>query len=122
MTAEYTHVFSDRVVRMTTVRTTAADEWRAALELSGELDLANAHELRSELDAHLAAGRRVIRVNAAHVEFMDSTAIGVLIDASARCQEQHGSLILTAVPRPLLRLLQVAGLDQLLLVDRADCG
>jgi anti-anti-sigma factor len=122
VTAESTVVFSDHVARVTTVRTTAADEWRAALSLSGELDIANAQEVQAELDAHLAAGRRVIRVDTTDVSFMDSTAIGVLISASTRCREQHGSLIVTGAPRALRRLLQIAGLDHLLLVDTAHCG
>jgi anti-sigma B factor antagonist len=120
MTAESTVVFADRVVKMTSVQTTSSDEWRAVVALRGELDVANAHELHDELARHLDAGRRVIRVDARAVEFMDSTAIGELITASERCRNEHGSLILTGVRRRLLRLLTIAGLDQVLLVDTAD--
>lgn len=120
--SESTIVFSDRVARLTCVRTTAQDEWRAAIQLCGELDVANAAELRAELDGHLDAGRRVIRVDASAVEFIDSTAIGALVAANARCRELHGSLILTGVRRPVERVLKIAGLDQILLVDTANCG
>jgi anti-sigma B factor antagonist len=112
-------VRADRVVRVTHVRTTACDEWRAAVALHGELDVANAHDLRAELAAHLDAGRRVIRVDARGVEFMDSTAVGELVIASERCAADHGSLILTNVPPRVRRLLRIAGLDQVLLVDTA---
>jgi anti-anti-sigma factor len=118
--AESTVVFRDRVVRMTAVRTTAQDEWRAAIELCGELDVAHAEELHRELAGHLDAGRRVIRVDASRVEFMDSTAAGALAAATARCREHHGTLILTGVRRPVQRLLELAGLDRVLLVDTAD--
>jgi anti-sigma B factor antagonist len=117
--AESTVVFADRVVKVTCVQTSSSDEWRAAVSLRGELDVANACELRDELNRHLDQGRRVIRVDARAVEFMDSTAIGELITASERCRNEHGSLILTGVPRRLLRLLTIAGLDQVLLVDSA---
>jgi anti-sigma B factor antagonist len=120
MTAESTVVFSDRVVKMTPVLTTSSDDWRAAIVLTGEFDVANASELRTELGRHLDEGRRVLRVDARGVEFMDSTAIGELITASDRCRADHGSLILTGVPRRLQRLLTVAGLDQILLVDTAS--
>lgn len=121
MTAvQSTVVFSDRVARLTCVRTTAQDEWRAALCLCGELDIANAAQLRDELDAHLDAGRRVIRIDVSDVEFMDSTAVGALVVANARCRDLHGSLILTGVRRSLRRLLQIAGLDQVLLIDSAN--
>jgi anti-sigma B factor antagonist len=120
MTAESTVVFSDRVVKMTPVLTTSSDDWRASIVLTGEFDVANASELRGELGHHLDEGRRVLRVDARGVEFMDSTAIGELISASERCRADHGSLILTGVPRRLQRLLTVAGLDQVLLVDTAS--
>lgn len=119
---ESTVVFADRIARLTCVRTTAQDEWRAAIQLCGELDIANARDLSRELDAHLDAGRRVIRVDASAVDFIDSTAVGELVNANARCRELHGSLILTGVRRPLQRLLHIAGLDQVLLVDTANCG
>jgi len=117
---ESTVVFNDRVARLICVRTTAQDEWRAAIHLCGELDIANAIELRDELGAHLDAGRRVIRIDVSDVEFMDSTAVGALVVADSRCREMHGSLILTGVRRSLRRLLQIAGLDQVLLIDSAN--
>lgn len=112
-------VFPDRVERVTRVRTIASDEWRAAIALQGELDVATSDELRTELAKHLDAGRRVIRVDAQRVSFMDSAAIGELIDASRRCAQEHGSLILTNVPPSLWRVLTLTGFDKLLLIDTA---
>jgi anti-anti-sigma factor len=114
-----TIVLADRVERVTRVRTIASDEWRAAIALHGELDVANAHELRAELSKHLDAGRRVIRVDLQQVLFIDSTAIGELIHATQRCTAEHGSLILTNVPPTLYRVLKLTGFDQLLLIDTA---
>jgi anti-sigma B factor antagonist len=117
---ESTVVFPDRVERVTAVQTVASDDWRAAVELHGELDIANANALRDELAGHLDAGRRVLRVDTSDVSFMDSTAIGTLVTASERCRHEHGSLILTGVTPPLERLLGAAGLDSVLLVDTAE--
>jgi anti-sigma B factor antagonist len=117
-----TIVRSGRIERVTPVRTIAWDEWRAAIALSGELDVANAGELREELATHLGAGRRVIRVDAGDVEFIDSTALGELVEASRQCAAGHGSLILTNVPVRIRRLLGVTGLDRVLLVDTAGLG
>jgi anti-sigma B factor antagonist len=119
MTEETTVVRHDRVIRVTPVRTTSSDEWRAAIALHGELDVANAHELRDELQGHLDEGRRVIRVDAAGVEFLDSTALAELIVATERCTVDHGSLIITNVPPRVRRLLNLVGLDQRLLIDTA---
>ena len=122
MTAETTVIFNDHVERFSPVRTTAQDEWRAAIALCGELDIANAHELRAELAQHLDQGRRVIRVDVGSVTFIDSTAIGALIEGSERCRREHGSLILTNVPLRVQRIVKIAGLEQLLLIDTAGAN
>lgn len=114
-----TIVRGDRIERVTPVRTIMSDEWRAAIALQGELDVANANELRAELARHLDAGRRVIRIDAEAVEFVDSTAIAELVTASRRCAAGQGSLILTNVPSRMLQVLNVSGLDKVLLVDTA---
>jgi anti-anti-sigma factor len=114
-----TIVLADRVERVTRVRTIASDDWRASVALQGELDVANAHELRAELARHLDAGRRVIRVDAQRLDFIDSTALRELMVATQQCTADHGSLILTNVSARLWRVLEVTGLDQALLVDAA---
>jgi anti-sigma B factor antagonist len=101
------------------IRTTASDDWRAAIELRGELDLVRAAELRSELQRHLDAGRRIIRIDTARLTFIDSTIINELLTASARCQREHGALILTHVPPRIRRIITLTGLDNLLLIDTA---
>lgn len=114
-----TIVLADRVERVTRIRTIATDEWRAAIALHGEFDVANAHELRDELAMHIDAGRRVIRLDLRRVSFIDSTAIGELINATRRCSAEHGSLILTNMSAGLYRVLTLTGFDKVLLVDTA---
>jgi anti-sigma B factor antagonist len=104
------------------VETTAFDEWRAAIALRGELDVATAPELRAAFDGHLAAGRRVIHVDVGGVNFIDSTVLGELINASRRCQADQGSLILTNVPPRVRRLVQISGLDGALVIDTAGAA
>jgi len=114
-----TIVLADRVERVTRIRTIATDEWRAAIALHGEFDVANAQELGAELAMHIDAGRRVIRVDLQRVSFMDSTAFGELINATRRCAAEHGSLILTNISAGLYRVLKLTGFDNVLLVDAA---
>jgi anti-anti-sigma factor len=120
MSPESPVVFSDRVEMLIPVETTASDEWRATVELRGEFDVANAAVISDALTRHLDEGRRVIRVDARAVGFMDSTAMARIAQASERCRAVHGSLILTGVPRQLQRLITIAGLDEVLLVDTAS--
>jgi anti-anti-sigma factor len=103
----------------TSIRTTSCDDWRAAIELRGELDLARAPELRSELQHHRAAGRRIIRIDTGRLSFIDSTIINELLTASAWCRREHGALILTNMPPQIRRIITLIGLDNILLIDTA---
>jgi anti-sigma B factor antagonist len=80
------------------------------LHLAGELDLYNAEELRSALQDVLAQEPERIIVEMSHVEFVDSTALGVLIEARAKLG--RSSLLLAAPQLETRRTLQVSGLDR----------
>jgi anti-anti-sigma factor len=79
------------------------------VRLAGELDLYNAERIRTALtQAAEGAPDRVV-VDLSQVEFIDSTALGVLIEARARL----GSGLLLAAPQlETRRALQVSGLDR----------
>jgi len=80
------------------------------VQLAGELDLYNAEEVRSALAQAIASGPRRIVVDMAAVEFVDSTALGVLIEA--RSQLGPDALRLAAPQLGTRRTLEVSGLDR----------
>jgi len=89
------------------------------LVLAGELDLYNAAELRAALEEAIGSGARRIVVDMAEVEFVDSTALGVLIEARAKVGEN--GLLLAAPGTETRRTLEVSGLDRHLSVhDSVD--
>jgi anti-sigma B factor antagonist len=98
----------------------SVNNWQVRIVLSGEIDGAVAPLLRAELARHLAAGRRVVRLDARRLDFIDTTALGVLLEMHWRCLRAGGTLLLSGVHDPLRRLLTITGLDAVLLVDRAD--
>ena len=110
----------DSAITPVTIITELANSWQARISVSGELDGAAAPLLRAELDRHLAAGRRVLRIDTRGVRFVDTTALGVLLEAHWRCLREGGTLLIAGVREPLRRLLSMTGLDGVLLVDRAD--
>ncbi len=81
------------------------------VRLGGELDLYNAHEVRDTLlEACSDSPKRVV-VDLGEVEFMDSTALGVLIEARTKLENGRGFLL--AAPRlETRRALQISGLDR----------
>jgi len=85
------------------------------IRLGGELDLYNAAQVRSALaDASAQVPGRIV-VDLGEVEFIDSTALGVLVETRAKLNNR-GGLLLAAPGLETQRALQISGLDRLLSV------
>lgn len=81
------------------------------LHLVGELDLYNADEVRAALADVLAQSPSRIVIEMSEVDFVDSTALGVLIEARSKLGREN-SLLLAAPQLETRRTLQVSGLDR----------
>jgi anti-anti-sigma factor len=87
-----------------------ARDGAVVLFLAGELDLYNAEELRAALGKAIAAAPTRVVVDLSAVEFIDSTALGALVEA--RGQLGPDGLRLAAPQLGTRRTLQVSGLDR----------
>jgi anti-sigma B factor antagonist len=85
------------------------------VSLAGELDLYNAEEVRSALREALAPEPVVLVVDLEQVTFIDSTALGVLIEALSMMADRRG-FRLAAPGLETSRALEVSGLDRHFLV------
>ena len=81
------------------------------VRLAGELDLYNAHAVREALLAACADGPERVIVDLSEVEFIDSTALGVLIEARSKLPNR-GGFLLAAPGLETRRALQISGLDR----------
>src|SRR4051794_30858260 len=92
------------------------------VRLGGELDLYNAGKVR---DALLEAAREQperLVLDLTEVEFIDSTALGALVEARASLPDKRG-LLLAGPALETRRALQVSGLDRQLPVhDSVDAA
>jgi anti-sigma B factor antagonist len=79
--------------------------------LAGELDLYNAEEVRAALLECLSEEPKVLVVDLEQVTFIDSTALGVLIEARSRLEDRQG-FRLAAPGVETRRALEVSGLDR----------
>jgi anti-sigma B factor antagonist len=87
------------------------DDGVVVVRLAGELDLYNAHEVREALlDCCATAPERLV-VDLSAVKFIDSTALGVLIEARTRLANRRGFL-LAAPGLETRRALEISGLDR----------
>jgi anti-anti-sigma factor len=81
--------------------------------LAGELDLAAADEFWTTLEP-LLQPRSSLVVDCAELSFLDSAGIRVLLQAAQRAGELGGEWRLTAVQPVVLRVLELAGVTDLL--------
>ena len=92
------------------------------VHLVGELDLYNAPEVRETLLQLCAEKPERLVVDLSDVDFVDSTALGVLIEARTRLENRQ-SFLLAAPGRETHRALTISGLDQHLSVhDSVDAA
>lgn len=102
----------------------AVEESGAArvVRLGGELDLYNAPAVREALRRTIAESPERVVLDLSEVDFIDSTALGALIEARAALPGGNG-LLLAAPNRETRRALQVSGLDRHLPVhDTVDAA
>lgn len=88
------------------------------VRLAGDLDLYNAEQVRSALAGAIDRSPTRLVVDVAEVEFIDSTALGALIDAHRR---RPDGLYLACPQDAIRRTLEVSGIDRHLKVhDSVD--
>lgn len=85
------------------------------VRLVGELDLYNAPEMREALLGLAAEAPERLVVDLAEVDFIDSTALGVLIEARTKLPNRQ-AFLLAAPGLETHRALTISGLDRHLAV------
>ena len=83
----------------------------------GELDLYTAEHLREKLDDALERGGRRILVDLTGVAFMDSTALGVLLDTAKALRATGGQMVLVADDPRVTRVIEITGLRRVFRIE-----
>ena len=81
------------------------------VRLGGELDLYNAGQVRDTLGQACADSPERVVVDLGEVEFIDSTALGVLIEARTKLPNRR-AFLLAAPGLETRRALEISGLDR----------
>jgi anti-sigma B factor antagonist len=92
------------------------DDSRGLVVLKGEVDIYTAPRFKEDLLALIDEGATDILVDLTQVEFIDSTALGVLIGGVKRLHPLQGHLLVIADSRPVLKILSITGLDKVVSV------
>jgi anti-sigma B factor antagonist len=97
--------------RESTVKAVDRRDGAVVISLAGELDLYNAEEVRAALLEACNHEPGALVVDLEEVRFIDSTALGVLIEARSRMADRSG-FRLAAPGLETRRALEVSGLDR----------
>jgi len=103
--------------------TTRWTEHGPVIRVAGELDVATAGELRTAVGRVLDTGSRRLIVDLHELDFIDSTALGVLVAALKRLEAREGALTIRRPTRAALRVLEMTGLSaRVQFEDHADAA
>lgn len=94
------------------VRDHVDDNGLHIVELSGEVDLSNAVELRDVLAAHADAKRPRLVVDFTEVTYIDSSGLATLVEYVQRSMNFRGKFALGGVSQRLRTVFDIARLDQ----------
>jgi anti-sigma B factor antagonist len=87
------------------------------LAIHGDADLHSATDLRLRLDATIQSGASVLVIDLAHCTFIDSMALGVLLDGMKHLRARGGVLRIVG-PRPdVRRIFEITLLDRVFPLD-----
>ena len=89
--------------------------------LSGEIDHCAADRLRGEIETLLQdAGIRRLVLNFEHVDFMDSSGVGMIIGRYKTMRERGGTVAACGLRPPAEKLFRMAGLHRI--IAQEDAG
>jgi len=84
----------------------------AVLQITGEVDVYTAPQLREQVIQLLSSGVRHIIADLRDVDFLDSTGLGVLVGSLKRLRGHDGSFKVVASGGRILRIFQITGLTR----------
>jgi anti-sigma B factor antagonist len=100
----------------------AAGESGPVIVLSGEADLTTAEQLSALITAQLAGGAQQLTIDVADLRFADSASIRTLLLAARTLRERGGSLVLLRPQRPVARVLELTGAEQMFTIREEAYG
>lgn len=86
----------------------------ALVSVSGELDLYTAERVQGGIGEAVAVGADTVVLDLSGISFIDSTAIGALVQETRRLEGRGHSLVLVTSDPRTLRVLEVTGLNRVL--------
>jgi anti-sigma B factor antagonist/stage II sporulation protein AA (anti-sigma F factor antagonist) len=91
------------------------DGVRVVVELTGELDLHGSEQLAAAVHRVLESPVELVELDATHLTFADSAGLRAVLQARVDAESNGATLRISAVSPPVGRVIEIAGLSDLLL-------
>ena len=85
--------------------------------LSGDIDLYNVNTLKDKLSACTAKN---ILIDAADLQYIDSTGLGVLVSSLKKVQENDGSIRIVGLKKHIYKIFALTSLDKIFALTSLD--
>jgi anti-sigma B factor antagonist len=92
------------------------------VEVTGEIDVYTAPKLRECLVELADGGHHQLVVDMEKVDFLDSTALGVLVGGLKRVRAHEGSMELVCTSERLLKIFRITGLTKVFSIHDSVAG
>jgi anti-sigma B factor antagonist len=103
-----------------TVQINRINKTTAVIELDGEMDVYTTPKAKETMLGLLADGYNLLVINLQKAQYLDSTALGVLVGMLKRVREQGGGLRLVAPLPRVQRLLDITRLVNVFPIDATE--
>jgi|SRR5690625_747043 len=97
-------------------------EDNAKVSLAGEIDIYTADKLKEKLLPLVESINGTVHVDLESVSYMDSTGLGVFIQAYKTAMANKSDLEIIHVQERVLRLFTITGLDEILNIKKVNEG
>jgi anti-sigma B factor antagonist len=94
----------------------------AVLPIRGHFDARQVHYVQYEFDSLLTAGARFIILDLSDVQFVDSSALAVLVRGMRSCRERNGELLLCGLRQQVSIIFELTHMDQAFRIFRDEAS
>ncbi len=87
------------------------------VNLYGEVDIYNADSLKNELQSLIAQKSANIVLDCTNLKYIDSTGLGVLVNALKKVEETGNSIRITNLKPYIAKIFTLTGLDKIFVIE-----
>ena len=94
------------------------DRWD--VNLYGEVDIYNADGLKNELHSLIAEKSADIVIDCTNLKYIDSTGLGVLVNALKKVKEMDKSIRIINLKPYIAKIFMLTGLDKIFVIEVSE--